>query len=75
MLRADVLRFLGAGPTRPRIEPGFDRKRNRARIVCPPELQRRLVDWFADELHACADTFGGPATQWPLRYGLTAAEA
>jgi Sulfotransferase family len=70
VLRADVLRFLGAGSKPPAIAPDYDRKRNEARVPCPPETQRRLAEWFADELHACAATFGGPAIEWPLRYGL-----
>jgi hypothetical protein len=74
VLRADVLQFLGAGSTPPAIEPGFDRKRDEVRIPCPPDMQRRLADWFADELQACATTFGGPAIAWPLRYGLTSGE-
>jgi Sulfotransferase family len=71
VLRADVLRFLGAGSSLSRIEADFDQKRDQLRVPCPPEMQRRLADWFADELHACAASFGGPATTWPLRYGLT----
>ena len=74
-LRSDVLRFLGAGSSPPAIEANFDRKRDVLRVPCPPELQRRLSVWFADEMHACARVFGGPATQWPLRYGLTSATA
>jgi Sulfotransferase family len=75
VLRADVLRFLGAEPSPPAIAAGFDRKRDQRRAACPPEMQRRLADWFADELQACATVFGGPASTWPRRYGLTAAEA
>jgi hypothetical protein len=75
VLRADVLRFLGAGSSPPGIDAGLDQKRNQARIPCPPDMQQRLAHWFADELHACAVTFGGPATLWPLRYGLTSGEA
>ena len=75
VLRADVLRFLGAGSSPPGIDAGLDQKRTQARIPCPPDMQQRLADWFADELHACAATFGGPATLWPLRYGLTSGAA
>jgi Sulfotransferase family len=71
VLRKDVLQFLGAGSSLPRVEAGFDQKRNQVRVPCPPEMQRRLADWFADEMHACATTFGGPAIAWPRRYGLT----
>jgi Sulfotransferase family len=74
VLRADVLRFLGAGSSPPAIEPGFDRKRDQPRVPCPPDMQRRLADWFADELEACATTFGGPATKWPRRYRSTSAD-
>jgi hypothetical protein len=70
ILRADVLRFLGASSSPPPIEPGFDRKRDQGRSPCPPEIQWRLADWFADELDACARAFGGPATTWLSRYGL-----
>ncbi len=70
ILCTDVLRFLGASSSPPPIEPDFDRKRDQARIPCPPDMQCRLADWFSDELHACATTFGGPATRWLSRYGL-----
>jgi hypothetical protein len=72
-LRADVLRFLGAGSMPPKLEPGFDRKRGQARVPCPPEMQRRLADWFGDELEACATVFGGPAVDWPVRYASASA--
>jgi hypothetical protein len=71
VLRADVLQFLGAGSSLPRVEAGFDQKRDQLRVPCPPDMQQRLADWFADELLACAATFGGPARTWPSRYGLT----
>ena len=75
VLRADVLRFLGAGSYPTGIEPEFDRKRGDVRVPYPPEMQRRLADWFGDELQACAGVFGGPAKTWLLRYGPTATEA
>jgi hypothetical protein len=71
VLRGDVLRFLGASSSPPTLEPGFNRKQDQRRLPCPPEMRQRLADWFADELHACAMTFGGPATTWPSRYGLS----
>jgi hypothetical protein len=70
VLRDDVLRFLDANPLPTAIEPGFDRKRNHVRAPCPPEMQRRLAEWFSDELEACARVFGGPAAHWPHRYSL-----
>ncbi len=70
VLRADVLRFLGAGSSPPTIEASFDTKRNVLRAPCPPEMQQRLAEWFADELEACARLFGGPAIDWPVRYSL-----
>jgi Sulfotransferase family len=70
VLRADVLKFLGAGSSSPGIAAGFDQKRNQVRVPCPPDMRQRLAEWFADELHACATTFGGPAMTWPSRYGL-----
>lgn len=73
VLRADVLRFLGAGPAPQRIQPDFDRKRERNRVPCSPDVQRRLAEWFADELGACATVFGGPATQWSALHGSPAA--
>jgi hypothetical protein len=73
VLRADLLRFLGAGSSPPAIEVGFDRKREVLRAPCPPQIQQRLVDWFSDELEACARVFGGPAIHWPVRYSLASA--
>jgi hypothetical protein len=71
-LRARILRFLGADPDKPSgsYEPGFNRKARAARLPMSAEIRARLAEYFAEELHACAKAFGGPAAAWPAKYGL-----
>jgi hypothetical protein len=71
-LRAEVLTFLGADPgkasgTRP---ADYNRKVNRPKIAMPQAIRERLIEFFYDELLACAAIFGGIASEWPQRYGV-----
>lgn len=75
-VRREILEYVGADPAKPSgaFEPGYNRKRNQrksdyeAQLV--PDIEAFLVEFFAEELHACAETFGGHAREWPARYGL-----
>jgi len=33
-------------------------------------MKNVLVDFFREELLACAECFGGAAREWPKKYGL-----
>lgn len=70
--RRSILSFLGADPEKPSggLSPGFDRKRGQRKQPVSDAIRERLIEHFADELRACARTFGGPALDWPARYGL-----
>jgi hypothetical protein len=35
-----------------------------------PDIRARLIAVYRDELRSCAEEFGGPAREWPARYGL-----
>lgn len=70
-LRAEVLRFLGGDPeARSALAPSFNRKADMHKLAMPPFARAALIDYFADELRACAERFGGPAVQWSRTYGL-----
>jgi Sulfotransferase family len=70
-LRRSIIAFLGGDPDRAhnRLRP----KDNRNPGKKPPlskEVQIHLAKFFARELRACAAELGGPAAEWPARYGL-----
>jgi hypothetical protein len=71
-LRARILRFLGADPDKPSgsYEPGFNRKARTAKLPMSANTRARLAEYFAEELHASARVFGGPAAAWPAKYGI-----
>jgi hypothetical protein len=71
-LRARILRFLGADPGKPSgsYEPGFNRKARTAKLPMSANTRARLAEYFAEELHASARAFGGPAAAWPAKYGI-----
>ena len=71
-VRTTVLEFLGVDPQQfpADIPAEEDRKATRSRVEMPPEIHQRLIDHFADEIRACAATFGGPALAWPGKHGL-----
>jgi hypothetical protein len=70
LARAEILRFLGADPLKESGQrpPEHNPKAARAKLILPPETHRRLVEFFAQELAACAAQFGGPAKLWAERH-------
>jgi hypothetical protein len=48
-------------------------KQGRHREPMTAEVREAFVSLFAEELQECARVFGGPAAQWPAKYGLTQA--
>lgn len=71
-VRRDILTFLGADPRRRsgRIPVHYNRKATKEKMQLTGLIERMLIAEMADELRACADIFGGPAKDWPARYGL-----
>jgi hypothetical protein len=70
--RAAILRYLGADPEKSSgdLSADYNRKANTQKLALPESIKAVLVEHFKDELRACADLFGGPAREWPERYGL-----
>jgi hypothetical protein len=72
-LRRSILLFLGADPDKPsgrlKAEDNQDTKRDKLRLS--DKVRSRVAQFFEQELKACATELGGPAKQWPARYGFS----
>jgi Sulfotransferase family len=72
-LRRSILVFLGADPNkssgRLRADDNQDAKRDKLRLT--NKVRSRVAKFFEEELKACAAELGGPAQQWPTRYGFS----
>lgn len=67
----DILRFVGADPSRPGgLSPDYNRKSGAKKLEMPVPIRDFLIDHFADEIRACASLLGGAARSWPSLYGL-----
>src|SRR5437762_10925289 len=73
-LRRSILLFLGADPNKPsgrlKADDNQDAKRDKLRFT--DKVRSRVADFFEQELKACDAELGGPAKQWPARYGFSA---
>jgi hypothetical protein len=72
-LRCSILRFLGADPNKPPRRPTMDHKSDRAKekLSLTEKMRSHLARFFEKELQACAVELGGPAREWPARYGFS----
>jgi Sulfotransferase family len=72
-LRCSILLFLGADPNKPsgrlKADDNQDVKRDKLRLT--EKVRSRIAQFFEEELKACAAELGGPAKQWPARYGFS----
>jgi hypothetical protein len=70
--RRDILTFLGANPRRKggRVPVHYNRKAGKEKMELTESIEQMLIAEMADELRACAETFGGAAKAWPARYGV-----
>jgi len=72
-LRRSILMFLGADPHKPsgrlKADDNEDAKRKKLRLT--ERVRSRVAEFFEEELKACAVELGGPAKQWPGRYGFS----
>jgi Sulfotransferase family len=75
-LRRSILKFLGADPDKPSGRLTADNKVNVGKDKPPltAEVRSRLAHFFEPELKACATELGGPAKEWPARYGFSFVE-
>jgi hypothetical protein len=71
-VRTDIIQFLGGNPRRKsgKLAAGYNRKANLPKLRLPQPIKAFLLDELAEEIRGCARLFGGPAEQWPARYGL-----
>ncbi|PYK18761.1 MAG: hypothetical protein DME55_05935 [Verrucomicrobia bacterium] len=72
-LRRSILQFLGADPNKPydRLKADENRNANRKKLRLTDKVRSRVAQFFEQELKACAAELGGPAKQWPARYGFS----
>jgi hypothetical protein len=72
ILRRDILTFLDADPDQnpPGMAAGYNRKASKMKIEMTPEIEAVLVSYYGDELAACAETLGGHARTWAVKYGV-----
>jgi hypothetical protein len=70
--RREILLFLGADPDKPsgEIDPAHNRKARARKLELTEDIKAVLIEYFRDELIACAEMFGGHALQWKSQYGV-----
>jgi sulfotransferase family protein len=71
-LRYSILEFLGADPEKASGEIAADHN-SKARLEKLPladNVRSHIAHFFEQELKACAAELGGPAMEWPTRYGF-----
>jgi hypothetical protein len=71
-LRRSILRFLGADPDKPstRLTADYNSWTMMQKLPLTNEVRSHLAKFFKKELKTCAARLGGPARDWPARYGF-----
>lgn len=71
-VRRDILEFLAADPEKHsgQLTADYNRKANAPKLFFSEPVKEILLGYFADEIRACAETFGGSARKWVEHYGL-----
>jgi hypothetical protein len=72
-LRRSVLNFLGADPDKPgnRVTAGSNTWTRMEKLLLTDKVRSHLAQFFKKELRTCAARLGGPARNWPARYGFS----
>lgn len=72
-LRWSILRFLGADPDKPsrRVTRDYNSWAGMEKLPLTDKVQSHLAQFFKKELKTCAARLGGPAKDWPARYGFS----
>jgi hypothetical protein len=72
-LRRYILRFLGADPDKPSGQLSADDNRwaGMEKLPLTSQVRSHLAKFFKKELKTCAMRLGGPAKEWPARYGFS----
>jgi hypothetical protein len=71
-LRRSILRFLGADPDKPstRLTADYNSWTKMKKLPLTNKVRSHLARFFKKELKTCAVRLGGPAKDWPARYGF-----
>jgi hypothetical protein len=71
-LRRSIVRFLGADPEKPsnRSPADYNSWNRMEKLPLTNEVRSHLAQFFKKELKTCAARLGGPAKNWPARYGF-----
>ena len=72
-LRHRILHFLGADPEKQskRVPPDYNADAGQRKLRLTDKVRARVAHFFEHELKACAAELGGPAKEWPARYGFS----
>ncbi len=70
--RRRAIALLGGDPDKASgdLPPGFNRKKGKSSVAMPENLRRLVAARLANEIHACAEAFGGAAKTWPAQNGV-----
>jgi hypothetical protein len=71
-LQRSVLHFLGADPDKPngQLRADYNSWARMEKLPLTNQVRSHLAHFFKKELKACAARLGGPAKEWPARYGF-----
>lgn len=71
-LRTSIIHFLGGDPAKPsgKLAADHNSKARLEKLPLADEVRSHIAAFFEHELKACAAELGGPATEWPARYGF-----
>ena len=71
-LRRSILYFLGADPDKPgsRLTADYNSWTKMEKLPLTDKVRSHLAKFFKKELKTCAARLGGPAREWPARYGF-----
>jgi hypothetical protein len=72
-LRRSVLDFLGADPDKSssRVTADYNSWARMEKLLLTDKVRSHLAQFFKKELKTCATVLGGPAKDWPARYGFS----
>jgi hypothetical protein len=72
-LRRSILHFLGADPDKPssRLTADYNSWSQMEKLPLTNKVRSHLAQFFKKELKTCAARLGGPAKEWPARYGFS----
>ena len=72
-LRRSILHFLGADPDKPsrRVTADYNSWARMEKLLLTDKVRSHVARFFKKELKTCARRLGGPARDWPARYGFS----